>query len=75
MDSIRPVDVIAYSGYRANERPMYFRKHGKKIRIKKILKQWYEPEHHYFRIIGDDQRTYLLQWSLKTDEWLIREEI
>jgi hypothetical protein len=41
-DSGQHIQVEAYSGYKANERPVAFIFHGRRWEISEILDRWYE---------------------------------
>lgn len=66
------IRVIAYSGYKANERPMVFFLDGKPIRIREILKQWKDPECDCFRLMGEDLNQYVLKWERSKDQWSVQ---
>ncbi|MBW1850825.1 MAG: hypothetical protein JRJ15_05225 [Deltaproteobacteria bacterium] len=63
------IDVVAYSGYKANERPVHFVLDDQKKVVKKILRQWYGQDHAYFKIVADDGLVYLLKWHRLSDSW------
>ncbi len=66
------VEVVAYSGYKANERPMYFLRAGKRVEVTRILDRWYGLERDYFKVLGDDGGLYLLSWHRTLDVWLMQ---
>lgn len=68
MDSVT-IQVSTYSGYKANERPVYFFLEGSKIDIREILKQWKDPEYDCFTVRGANQKRYLLKWERARDRW------
>ncbi len=67
-------DVIAYSGYKANERPLCFVREGRKITVSKITDRWVGREHDYFRVIGEDGHSYLLKWHRSLDIWFCEKQ-
>jgi len=69
------IKVIAYSGYKANERPIYFLLEHKRIDVKKILDRWSGQEHDYFKVLADDGQEYLLQWNRSMDKWFLAESV
>ena len=72
----REIDVIAYSGYKANERPLYMIVSHQKMEVREVLDRWYGEIHDYFKVIDDDGRTYLLKWHRALDRWfLVKEHI
>ncbi len=72
------VDVSAYSGYRANERPLRFRYQGCLIEVTEIIDRWYEGSPgpgksylDYFKIRGSDNREYVLRYNGMFDSWAL----
>jgi hypothetical protein len=65
------IEVTAYSGYKANERPASFVWSGKRLEVKGILDRWYGQEHDYFKVLAEDGRTYLLKWHRSLDIWFL----
>jgi hypothetical protein len=63
------VKVNAYSGYKANERPVDFTINNITIRIVEILDRWEEPGKDCFKIKGDNGKIYYLYWVKKEDIW------
>lgn len=61
----RPVET--YSGYRADERPIRFLYEGRTVEVKRILRQWRDPNAECFRVQGDDARTYELRQEKETN--------
>lgn len=67
----KKVEVVAYSGYKANERPLYFVLDGQRKEVVGIVDKWYGPEHDYFKVVADDGKVYLLKWNRIVDIWLM----
>ena len=65
------IKVNAYSGYKANERPLSFSLGDLKIEIIKIIDQWTDPDRDFFRVQGDDGWVYTLSWDREKDIWAI----
>jgi len=65
------IEVSAYSGYKANERPHYFVKDRKKFQVTEILNRWVGQDHSYFKILADDGQVYTLKWHRYLDIWFI----
>jgi len=65
----KQIHVVAYSGYKANERPVYFVLDSRKRYVKKILESWLGPDHDYFKVLADDNCVYLLKWHRSSDKW------
>jgi len=65
------VNVFAYSGYKANERPVSFIMDDRRIEVRSIVDRWYGIEHDYYKILGDDGKVYLLKWHRLLDLWFV----
>jgi hypothetical protein len=68
---VKKIEVAAYSGYKANERPLHFLLNEKRLEIKGVLDRWYGQEHDYFKILADDGRVYILKWHRDLDIWFL----
>jgi len=47
------IEVVAYSGYKANERPLHFVLERKRLGVVDVLDRWYGIEHDYFKLFFD----------------------
>ena len=65
------IEVIAYSGYKANERPMYFVLGVQKMEVKSVMDRWCGPEHDYFKVLADNGRVYIIKWNRILDAWFL----
>ena len=65
----KKIDVVAYSGFKANERPVYFVLDDQKRKVEEILDRWYGQDHDYFKVLADDGCQYLLKWHRSSDNW------
>jgi hypothetical protein len=65
------IEVAAYSGYKANERPLYFVVDQQKFQVTKVLDRWYGQDHDYFKVLADDGQVYTLKWHRYLDVWFI----
>ncbi len=63
------VKVVCYSGYKVNEKPLTFFLGKKRLQVKKIIDQWYGPDHTYFKILAEDDNIYILKYSEIDDRW------
>lgn len=63
------VKVECYAGYRAEQEPRRFLLGKREIEIIEILDRWLDPEHHYFKVSGDDGGIYILRYDTQADEW------
>jgi hypothetical protein len=65
------IEVMAYSGYKANERPLYFVLEQKKLSVVEVLDRWYGEEHDYYKVLADDGKVYLIRWHRFLDSWFL----
>jgi hypothetical protein len=65
------IEVAAYSGYKANERPLYFVLDQKKLAVVDVVDRWYGEEHDYFKVLADDGKVYLIRWHRLQDLWFL----
>jgi len=72
---VRKIEVTAYSGYKANERPLYILLDDKRLEVNGVLDRWYGQEHDYFKVLASDGRVYLLKWHRFLDIWFLVEII
>ena len=63
------VRVVCYAGYRAEESPLRFYLGDRCIEVAEVLDRWLDPEHHYFKLRGDDKGIYILRHSIDEDRW------
>ena len=63
------VQVEAYAGHRAEERPLRFTLQRHAFEVVEILDRWYGPDHAYFKVRADDANIYILKYSTVADEW------
>ena len=61
--------VECYAGYKANQRPLAFFLGKRRLQVQKIIDQWYGSDHTYFKILAEDDNTYILRYSEKEDRW------
>ena len=71
-----PVRVECYAGFKADERPRRLQRGDRWIVVREIIDRWYQgdrdpewPIADYFRVLGDDDRTYLLRHDRESDVW------
>ncbi len=57
------VRVEAYSGYKADQRPLCFYLRDRKYQVEEVLDQWYGPDDTYFRVRAEDGNIYILRHS------------
>jgi hypothetical protein len=66
-----PIDVRAYSGYRANERPSHFCVDEDLFDIAEVEDRWYDPSAEYFRVRSTGGKRYILRCSMD-GEWTLQ---
>ena len=66
-------EVRCLSGYRANERPIWFLVHDTGVDVRAILESWREPDHIYFKVRTEDGRVYELRHHEYEDYWEARQ--
>ena len=68
------IRVVSYSGYKANERPLYFFLENRKMEVRNIVDRWYGEENDYFKVLADDGRVYLIRWHRELDQWYLEKK-
>ena len=68
---VKKIRVTAYSGHKANEKPLNFELDEKKLEVKDILDRWYGLDHDYFKVLADDGKVYLIKWHRILDVWIL----
>lgn len=73
------IQVECYSGYKANERPIAFTYHGRRLKISEIIDRWYEggvkpdqPVIDYFKVRTSEGQVFLLRYLSLFDAWSVR---
>jgi hypothetical protein len=66
-----PITVEAYSGYRANERPLRFDLDGVMYPIDRVEDQWYSPAALFFKVLSGGKR-YVLRFDEMHDVWTLQ---
>jgi hypothetical protein len=76
-----PIHVEAYSGYKANERPLSFSldiaidENGcvtNVYDIDAVEDRWYDPNAEYFKIRTPEGKRYLLRYDQRDDLWTLQ---
>lgn len=63
------IKVACYAGYRAEETPRIIWFQSRKIEVEKVLDRWLDPEHRYFKLLGDDGAIYIIRHDMNTWAW------
>jgi hypothetical protein len=61
--------VECYAGYRAEERPVAFWLHERRVAVREIVDRWLGEDHAYFKVIGEDGVRYTLRHDDHSDGW------
>ncbi len=65
------VRVECYAGYRGEETPRRFYLGDKIEDVVEVLDRWLSPERRYFKCLGSDGGTYILQHDVQGNRWEI----
>jgi hypothetical protein len=65
------IKVEAYSGFRADQRPVRFTLGERAHKVMKVEDQWYSPSAMYFRVLADDGNFYILRHDETEDLWTL----
>lgn len=63
------ITVNSHSGYRVDEKPRHIRFDSRVITVDRIIDQWLDPDHRYFKFIGDDSAIYIIRQDMNSLEW------
>src|SRR5688572_4348953 len=67
-----PIYVDAYSGFKANERPIRFHLDEDFYEIESVLDRWHDPNAESFKVRTTDGKVYLLRYNEWQDEWTLQ---
>lgn len=65
------IQVECYSGYKADERPVSFEACGEKRIVVHVIDRWAGEDHHYFKLLADDRKVYLIRYDRSNDFWTL----
>ncbi len=63
------VRVEAYSGYKADERPLRFQLGERWLEVEEVVDRWYDPDAVYFRVKAADGDIYVLRHTEGSELW------
>ena len=63
------IAVDCYAGYRGEETPRYINLADNKVEVTAVLDRWLAPDHRYFKILGDDEATYIIRHDSVSGRW------
>jgi hypothetical protein len=68
---MKPVQVISYSGYKADESPRILKLGDTFLQIAQIEDRWYSPGETFFRVLTQTGDRYLLRHFEAQDVWTL----
>jgi hypothetical protein len=68
---MKPVQVISYSGYKADETPRLLRLGDTLLPIAQIEDRWYSPGETFFRVLTQIGDHYVLRHVEAQDVWTL----
>jgi hypothetical protein len=66
------IAVHCRSGYRVDEPPQSIQFDSLVVEVKTIEDRWLAPDHRYFKMIGDDDATYIIRQDVVLQTWELR---
>lgn len=63
------IRVECYEGYRGQERPRRLMFGRRQVAVVEIVDRWLDPEHRYFKVLGDDDGLYIIRYDVPDDRW------
>lgn len=71
----KPIKVETYSGYKADERPLYLVLDDQRLEARDIIDRWYGEKADYFKVMTKDGRVYLVCRNRLSDQWTLEKVI
>ncbi|UFS70304.1 hypothetical protein LPW11_20820 [Geomonas sp. RF6] len=65
----KPLRVRTEVDEKGNEKPLEFVAEGKEVRIAEIVDRWFDSDCNYYKVVSDDEISYLLRHNLETAGW------
>jgi hypothetical protein len=62
------VEVVCFSDYKVDERPVRFRLGAQDYSVEELLDQWYGPQDVFFKVKANDGNVYILRRHATTPE-------
>jgi len=63
------IRVECYAGYQGEETPRHINMADNRIEVIRVLDRWLAPDHRYFKLLGDDEATYIIRHDSATGQW------
>ena len=61
--------VECSAGHRGEETPRRFWLGSRRVEIVEVVDRWLAPEHRYFKMLGEDDATYILRHDEDAQTW------
>jgi hypothetical protein len=71
----RKIAVVAFSGYKACERPLYLMVDGDRLKVSEVLDRWYGESDDFFKVLMDGGRAFLVKRNRIRDEWFLLKQL
>jgi hypothetical protein len=65
------VRVEAYSGYKADERPLRFQLGEGWLAVEEVIDRWYDPDAVSFKVRAGDGNLYILRHTGPSELWTL----
>ncbi|MBN1849354.1 MAG: hypothetical protein JW932_12290 [Deltaproteobacteria bacterium] len=72
---LKPIRVETYSGYKADERPLYLVLDERRMEVLDIIDRWYGEEADYFKVRVAGDRVYLILRDRRSSRWILEKII
>jgi hypothetical protein len=69
MEKEMELEVICYSGRKADERPVRFRLDKRDYTVEEVLDQWYGPDDAFYKVRAQDGNVYVLRRQMSAGSW------
>ena len=63
------IEVETRADARGESLPQRFRIGRRTVEVMEIQDRWPGPDHRYFKLLGDDDGTYILRHDLEANRW------
>ena len=63
------INVECHAGYRGEETPRCLLMATYRVEVIKVVDRWLSPDHRYFKLLGDDDATYIVRHDTATWQW------
>lgn len=63
------ISVQCYSGYKVDETPRSIQFGSLVVEVKEVQDRWIGPDHRYFKVLGEDDATYIIRQNTISQAW------